>query len=227
VLRQNLIETLALSISGGLLGLLIASIALRVGISFLPETLPRISSISLDWKVVGFALLLAVITGLLCGLAPALAATRTDINETLKEGGRTGSSGGGHARLRAVLVVAELAVALVLLTGAGLLLRSFEKLRGVDLGFRTDHVLTASYSLPQQQYSTQASVDSFNRELLTKLRQLPSVQAVGLTTNLPATGNDSNSGFVAEGYNPPQGAELQLGWPAQILAITSRHWGLR
>ena len=217
VLRQNLIETLALSISGGLLGLLIASIALRVGISFLPETLPRISSISLDWKVVGFALVLAVVTGLLCGLAPALAATRTDINESLKEGGRTGTSGGGHARLRSVLVVAELAVALVLLTGAGLLLRSFEKLRSVDLGFRTDHVLTASYSLPQQQYSTQASVDSFNRELLTKLRQLPSVQAVGLTTNLPATGNDSNSGFVAEGYNPPQGAELQLGWPAQIL----------
>ncbi len=216
VLRQNLVETLALSVSGGLLGLSLAFVALRVGISFLPETLPRISSISLDWKVVGFAILLAIITGLLCGLAPALAATRTDVNETLKEGGRTGSSGGGHARLRSVLVIAELAVALVLLTGAGLLLRSFERLRGVDLGFRPDHVLTASYSLAKQQYSTQASVDAFNRELLAKLRQLPSVQAVGLTTNLPATGNDSNSGFVPEGYEPPKGAELQLGWPAQI-----------
>jgi predicted permease len=216
VLRQNLIETLALSISGGLLGLLIAAVATRVGISFLPETLPRISSISLDWKVVGFAFVLAIVTGLLCGLAPALAATKTDVNEALKEGGRTGTSGSGHARLRSVLVVAELAVALVLLTGAGLLLRSFEKLRGVDLGFRTDHVLTASYSLAKQQYSTQASVDAFNRELLSKLRQLPSVQAVGLTTNLPATGNDGNSGFVAEGYDPPKGAELQLGWPAQI-----------
>jgi predicted permease len=215
VLRQNLVETLALSISGGLLGLLIAAVALRAGISSLPETLPRIDSISLDWKVVGFALMLAIVTGLLCGLAPALAATRTDVNETLKEGGRTGTAG-GHARLRSTLVVAELAVALVLLTGAGLLLRSFEKLRGVDLGFRTDHVLTASYSLPDQQYSTQAAVDAFNRRLLEKLRQLPSVEAAGLTTTLPATGNDSNSGFVAEGYNPPKGAELQLGWPAQI-----------
>src|SRR6202008_332330 len=150
---------------------------------------PRINSISLDWVVVGFALLLAVLTGLICGLLPAMAATRTDVNDALKEGGRTGTSGSGHARLRSVLVVAELAVALVLLTGAGLLLRSFEKLRAVDLGFRTDHVLTASYSLPQHQYSTQAAVDAFNRALLTKLQQLPSVQAVGVTSNLPGAGN--------------------------------------
>ena len=140
VLRQNLVETLALSVSGGLLGLALASVALRVGVSFLPENLPRIGSISLDWKVVGFAFVLAIVTGFVCGIAPALAATRTDVNEALKEGGRTGTSGGGHARLRSVLVVVELAVALVLLTGAGLLLRSFEKLRAVDMGFRTDHM---------------------------------------------------------------------------------------
>jgi putative ABC transport system permease protein len=217
IVRQNLFETMALSVTGGLLGLGLAAIALQAGTSFLPETLPRINSISLDWMVVGFALLLAVLTGFVCGLIPALAATRTDVNEGLKEGGRTGTSGSGHARLRSVLVVAELAVALVLLTGAGLLLRSFEKLRGVDLGFRADHVLTASYSLPQQQYSTQAAVDAFNRSLLTKLVQLPSVQAAGITSALPASGNESNTGFVAEGYNPPQGAELQLAWPSEIL----------
>lgn len=217
IVRQNLIETLMLSVAGGLLGLLLAAIALRVGTSLLPENLPRINSISLDWKVVGFALVLAVLTGFVCGLVPAIAATRTDVNETLKEGGRTGTSGAGHARLRSVLVVAELAVALVLLACAGLLLRSFEKLRSVDLGFRADHVLTASYSLPQQQYSTQAAVDAFNRALLVKLAQLPSVQAAGITSNLPATGNDSNTGFVAEGYDPPKGAELQMAWPSQIL----------
>ena len=150
----------------GCSGLGLAAVALRAGVSFLPETLPRISSISLDWKVVGFALLLAVLTGLVCGLIPALAATRTGVNEALKEGGRTGTSGSGHARLRSALVVAELAVALVLLCGAGLLLRSFEKLRAVDLGFRTDHVLTASYSLPRQQYSTQAAVDAFDIQVL-------------------------------------------------------------
>src|SRR5579862_6123983 len=213
IMRQNLIETLALSVSGGLLGLGLAAIALRAGVSLLPETLPRINSISLDWVVMGFALLLAMLTGLICGLIPGLAATRTDVNETLKEGGRTGTSGSGHARLRSALVVAELAVALVLLACAGLLLRSFEKLRAVDLGFRTDHVLTASYSLPQQQYSTQAAVDAFNRALLAKLRQLPSVQAAGLTSTLPGAGNENNTGFVAEGFEPPRGAELQLAWP--------------
>jgi len=217
IVRQSLIETLALSMSGGLLGLGLAAIALRAGISLLPETLPRISSISLDWVVAGFALSLAILTGLVCGLIPGLAATRTDVNETLKEGGRTGTLGSGHARLRSVLVVAELAVALVLLACAGLLLRSFEKLRTVDLGFRADHVLTASYSLPHQQYSTQAAVDAFNRAVLSKLAQLPSVQAVGLTSTLPGAGNDNNTGFVAEGFNPPKGAELQSGWPSQIL----------
>ena len=217
VIRRSLIETLTLSIAGGILGLILAAIALRVGVSFLPETLPRIDSIALDWRVVGFASLLAVLTGLICGLIPATAAARTCVSEALKEGGRTGSTGSGHARLRSALVVAELAVALVLLAGAGLLLRSFDKLRAVDLGFRTDHMLTASYSLPQQQYSTQTSVDGFNDAVLAKLQQLPGVQAVGITSALPGQGINSNTGFVPEGYAPPKGAELMLGWPSQVL----------
>lgn len=216
VIRQNLVETLTLSITGGIVGLILATVALRVGVSFLPETLPRIESIALDWRVIGFALLLAVVTGFLCGLIPATAAARTSVNESLKEGGRTGSTGGAHARLRSILVVGELAVALVLLCGAGLLVRSFEKLRGVNLGFRTDHSLTASYSLPQQQYSTQTAVDAFNNALLTKLQQLPGVQAVGLAGSLPGVGSNNNTGFVPEGYVSPKGAQLTLGWPDQI-----------
>ena len=217
VVRQNLIETLALSIAGGLLGLLLAAIALRVGLSFLPETLPRISSISLDWPVVGFALLLAVLTGLICGLVPAFAASRTRVNDALKEGGRTGTGGAGHTRLRSALVVAELAVALVLLTGAGLLLRSFEKLRSVDFGFRTDHMLTATYSLPQQQYSTQTSADAFTNALILKLQQIPGVQSVGITSTLPGAGRNNNTGFVPEGYVAPKGNELISGWPSQVI----------
>ena len=93
------------SVSGGLLGLTMAALALRVGRSLLPESLPRISEISLNWNVVGFALLLAICTGLICGLAPAFAALRTNVNGTLKEGGRSGTAGGGHARLRSTLVV--------------------------------------------------------------------------------------------------------------------------
>jgi putative ABC transport system permease protein len=210
LLRQAILESLVLSVTGGLPGLALASIALRIGISRLPETLPRIDEIGLDWQVVLFAIILAVLTGLVCGLAPAFAALRTSVNDTLKEGGRTGSAGSGHARLRSALVVGEIAVALVLLVASGLLLRSFEKMRAVDLGFRPDHVLAAAYSLPQKQYPTQPAVDEFNDELIRRLQQLPGVKSAGLTSFLPASGNNSNTTFVAEGYVPPQGAGMNL-----------------
>ncbi len=217
LLRQTLLESLVLSVSGGLVGLALAALALRVGKSLLPESLPRISEIALNWNVVGFALLLAVITGLLCGLAPAFAALRTNVNGTLKEGGRSGSTGGGHARLRSTLVVAEIAIALVLLTASGLLLRSFEKMRSVDLGFTPQHVTTAAYSLPQKQYPTQPSVNAFNNELLRRLRELPGAQSAGLTSFLPASNSNNNQTFVAEGYLAPKGASMNLATVAQVI----------
>jgi putative ABC transport system permease protein len=217
ILRQSLVEALLLSISGGLLGLALAAIALRVGVSFLPETLPRVSSIGLDWQVVAFALGLAVFTGLFCGLIPALAAARTGLNEALKEGGRTGTAGGGHARLRSALVVAELAVALVMLTAAGLLLRSFEQMRSVGLGFHADHTLTAAYSLPRQQYSSQTAIDDFNLTMRTKLEQLPGAQAVGVTSMLPAADVEFLGTFTPEGYIAPKGAGLNLAWIPQVM----------
>jgi predicted permease len=226
VLRQSLVEALMLSVGGGLLGLALASAVLRAGVSLLPESLPRVSEIGLDWQVVGFALLLAVLTGLLCGLIPAIAAARTGVNDAIKEGGRTGTSSSGHARLRSALVIAELAVALVLLTASGLLLRSFEKLRSVDLGFRADHTLTAFYGLPHQQYSSQAAVDAFNTALLSNLRQLPGVQAVGVTTLLPIGGGNSSCVFVPEGYVPPKGAGLTLAWPPQVIGDYFRAAGI-
>jgi predicted permease len=132
------------------------------------------------------------------------------VNEALKEGGRTGTAGGGHARLRSALVVGEIAIALALLVASGLLLRSFEKMRAVDLGFRADHVLTASYSLPQKQYATQAGVDEFNHELIRRLRQLPGLKFAGLTSFLPASGGNSNTVFDAEGYIAPKSAGMNL-----------------
>jgi len=209
LLRQSVLESLVLSGSGGVLGLILAAIGLRVGVSRLPETMPRIDEISLDWHVVLFAIGLSLVTGIGCGLAPAFAALRTNANEALKEGGRTGSAG-GHAWLRGALVVGEIATAVVLLAAAGLLLRSFEKMRAVDLGYRPDHVLVAGYSLPQKQYATQAASDEFNHELLLRLQQLPGVKYVGLTSFLPATGSNSNSTFVAEGYTPPKGSNMNL-----------------
>jgi predicted permease len=217
ILRQSLLESLLLSVGGGLLGFALAWAALRVGVSLLPETLPRINSIGVDWAVAGFALSLAVLTGLLCGLIPAFAASRTGVNESLKEGGRTGTAGVGHGRLRSALVVAELAVALVLLTASGLLLRSFEKMRSVDLGFRADHVLVATYSLPRQEYSTQDAIDQFNLTLRNRLEQLPGVQAVGVTTILPASDLEYGATFTPEGYIPPQGAGLNISWMPQVM----------
>ena len=210
LLRQAILESLVLSFIGGTLGLILAAVALRVGVSRLPETLPRVSEIGLDWQEVAFAFGLAVLTGVICGLAPAFAAIRTSVNNTLKEGGRTGTAGSGHGRLRSALVIAEIAVALMLLTASGLLLRSFEKMREVDLGFQPDHTLVAEYGLPSQQYATQVAIDRFNRELLRRIEQLPGVKSVGLTSFLPASGNSNSSVFVAEGYVPPQGDGMNL-----------------
>jgi len=216
LLRQALLESLVLSVSGGLLGLLLAAIALRLGTNLLPETLPLIGSIGIDWQVAAFALALAIATGAICGVVPAFAAIRTSVNETLKEGGRTGTSGAGHARLRSGLVVAEIAVALVLLAACGLLLRSFEKMREADLGYRADHRLVASYSLPRRQYGTQPAVDQFNRELLGRVQGLPGVISAGLTSFLPANGNQGNSAFVAEGYSPAKPGAIDLATPIQV-----------
>src|SRR5437867_124222 len=185
LLRHAVVDSMVLSIAGGAIGLALAALALRVGVSLLPQTLPRVNEIGLDWPVMLFALGLALLTGFLCGLAPAFAAIRTSVNESLKEGGRTGTSGSGHARLRSALVVAEIAVALTLLTASGLLLRSFENMRDVQLGFRPDNTLAALYVLPHQRYRTQSAIDEFTKTLRNDLGQLPGVDAVGITSFLP------------------------------------------
>jgi predicted permease len=226
LLRQAIVESMVLSLAGGLVGLALAAASLRLGISLLPETLPRIHEIGLNWPVMAFALGLALLTGLVCGLAPAFAAIHTSVNGTLKETGRTGTTGSGHARLRSVLVAAEIAIALVLLTASGLLLRSFEKMRAVDVGFRPDHTLSALYGLPSYQYRTQASIDTFDEQVLRNLRQLPGVEAVGITSVLPSTGDWAGPAITIEGYVPPKGAGLNLamvsllrGDPIQALGI--------
>ncbi|HEY2416999.1 MAG TPA: FtsX-like permease family protein, partial [Steroidobacteraceae bacterium] len=217
LLRQAILESLVLSFSGGALGLILATVALRMGKSMLPESLPRISEIGLNWSVVGFALALGVITGLVCGLVPAFAALRTNVSSNLKDGGRSGSEGGGHARLRSTLVVGEIAIALVLLTASFLLLRSFDKMRSVDLGYRPDHVTTGAYGLPQKQYTKQSQIDEFNRELLQRLSALPGVTATGLTSQLPSTGVTNNQTFTVEGYTPPKGANLNLATASYVI----------
>ena len=227
LLRQAIVESLSLSLAGGALGLALAATVLRVGVSFLPETLPRIREIGLDWPVAGFALALALLTGLLCGLAPAFAAIRTSVNDTLKGGGRTGTSASGHTWLRSALVVAEIAVALVLLTASGLLLRSFEKMRAVDMGFQPSNTLAAAYFLPHQQYVTQSALDEFTQSLLRNLRQLPGVEAVGISSLLPATGSSYEIAFTIDGYVPPKSAGMNMASMSMLLGDPFQALGIR
>lgn len=132
------------------------------------------------------------------------------MNETLKEGGRTGTAGGGHARLRSALVVAEIAIAMVLLVSCGLLLRSFERMRAVDLGFRPQNTLSAYFSLPEQTYGKQKSINALEDEILRRVRQLPGVKFVGFSSFLPDTPMSGKTVFLAEGYAPPPGAGQPL-----------------
>lgn len=217
LLRQVLFESLLISFTGGALGLLFAAIVVRIGTSFLPETLPRLDNVGIDWNVALFALFLAVLTGLLCGAAPAFAALRTNVNDVLRQGGRTGTPGAGYARLRSVLVIGEIAIALALLCASGLLLRSFSRMRAVHLGFRPDHALVAWFSLPPAEYPTQPAVNLFHQQLLVRLQQLPGAIASGISDQLPASGTGGTSfAFVAEGYAPPAGAPLNLAWPSNV-----------
>lgn len=203
LVRQAFLESLVLSVSGGVFGLLLASTALPVGVKLLPETLPRVNEITLDWEVMAFAFGLALFTGILCGLAPAFAALRTGVGESLKVGGRTGAVGGRHVRLRSALVIAEIAIALVLVTCAGLLLRSFKRMREASLGFRPDHIIAAAYSLPEKHYSTVASINNFTVDLQQRLQHIRGIASVGFISYLPQYGSEDTIIYQAEGHTLP------------------------
>ena len=225
LLRQTIVESLVLSVTGGLIGIGLAAFAIYGGRNLLPGDLPRTNEITLNWTLAGFALLLATLTGVICGLAPGFAALRTNVNAQIKEGGRSGSGSATHARLRSGLVVLEIAVALMLLAAAGLLLRSFQKMSQANLGFEPDNVTTAAYSLPQNQYSTQAQIDTFNRDLLDRMRQLPDARAVGLASTIPMTG-DENWAILAERYVPRGPDQKQLAAPFEVVGDYFRAMGV-
>jgi putative ABC transport system permease protein len=199
VILESVCEGLLLSLAGGLLGLAFAATAIRFALHLLPESMPRVDSISMDVSVVAFALLLALATGALCSLAPAFAALRTNLIESLKEGVPTASGASSHSWLRSTLVVAEVAIALMLLTVSGAFLRSFQKMRAVDPGFLSDHVLVAGYHLPRRQYPSNDSVETFNRAVMDRLQRKPGIVAAGITNSLPGSGSWAGAAFTIEG----------------------------
>jgi predicted permease len=187
LIRQLLTESAMLSLGGAIAGLLSASFGVRALLALAPTgKIPRVAEIHLDARVIGFALGLGAVTGILFGLLPAVQATRRELRNFLSQAGRavTGRSEG----LRSVLVISEIALTLVLLTGAGLLLKSFLRMRAVDPGFRAENVLTMTVDLPESLYNTSASIQAFHARTLEKLSSLPGVMAAGAVNWLPLNG---------------------------------------
>ena len=214
IIRESVVQGLVLSMAGGLLGLAFAAIGIRTTLHLLPDSMPRIDSVSLNPLVAGFALLVAVATGALCSLVPAFAALRTNLIESLKESAQLGSGGASHTWLRSALVVAEVAIALVLLTVSGVFLRSLQKMYAVDPGFRADHALVAGYQLPLRQYPTDASVQIFDRAVVDHLSSKPGVIAVAISNAIAASDVSPQSAYTIEGVSAEQ-------WKLKFAAFTS------
>ncbi len=204
IVRQLLTESALLSLLGGLFGFAIASEGISAMTRF-GANIPRLDEISLDLRVLGFTFAVSVFTGLMFGLAPALQASRSDLNEALKDGMK-GATGGGKYRLRSALVVTEVALALMLLIGAGLLLRSFHRLEHVNPGFNPNNVLTFDLALPRAKYSDQRQPADFFEQTLNRLKAVPGVEDVAATRALPLSGQGGQILFYAEG-RPARGPE--------------------
>jgi predicted permease len=206
LLRQLLLESLTLSVGGGLLGLALTSLLLKVLPGILPANLPRIHTIALNGDVLAFAIGLSLATGLLFGVLPAWRASKQDPAQALGESGRSGLAGQRHYRLLSTLVVSQTALGLVLLVGAGLLIQSFTRTLRVDPGFDPRQMLTFRISIPAQRYSEEQQ-GRFFQQLLPRLRALPGVQMATAAFPLPLTGGDINIGFSIAGQPTPVGQE--------------------
>jgi len=206
IFRQMLTESLLLAFAGGGLGLLVALWGVDLLGSLVPDGMARFDQIGLDPTALLFTLLVAVATGVTFGIIPALKASKPQLNESLKEGGAAGAGQGG-LRLRALLVVAEVALAVTLLIGGGLLVRSFVSLINVDPGFDADNLLTQQLFLPRASYGEPAQIISFVDELVERAESLPGVTGAGVISTLPLSGNNSDAGFLIEGTPRPQEGE--------------------
>jgi predicted permease len=218
LIRQMLTESLLISLIGGGLGALLAIEGVRALVSLLPAGFPRAAEIHVNAPVFAFTLLISAATGILFGLAPALQASRTDPRQGLHEGGRSATGSRGQQRLRSLLVISEVSLACVLLIGAGLMLRSFLNLMHIDPGFRQDHVLTASLSLPQTRYKSATEITGFYNRLVNGMGAVPGVLSTGIGSDLPWTGYDENAGgFTIEGKQPPPHSEFhaRYHWASQ------------
>jgi putative ABC transport system permease protein len=210
LVRQLLVESLLLALLGGVAGLALASLSipvLRSGLlGIVTEKVPGLETIGVDWLTLAFTFCVSLLTGVLFGALPALQISRADLNQTLREGGK-GSAGPGRRNLSSALVMAEVALAVIALVGAGLLVRSFQKLLHVDPGFRADHLLSLKIELSQSRYQKYEQIKDFYQRLTSRVQTLPGVEQAALIDRLPFAPSFQISRFVAEGPRPEPGKE--------------------
>lgn len=208
IIKQLLTESVVLAMIGGLLGLGLAFAAVKALRVFGSANIPRLPEIGVDGRVLAFTFFVSLLTGIVFGLVPALKASRVDLNETLKDGGRS-SGGGSNHRTRNLLVVAEVALSLMLLIGAGLLIRSYQRIQNASPGFNPRGVLSLRLALPAVRYTTPESVFNFYKQLGEGVKQLPGVQSVGMNLVLPLSNYNAAWGpITVEGYVPKASSEL-------------------
>ena len=209
IVRQLLTESVSLAVAGGLAGLLFAWSCFSFLKQIIPDNMALNAGVRIDARIFGFTLLLSFLTGIVFGLAPALQAAKIDLNEALKQGGGRTGTGAGHRRLRSALVVIEIALALVLLVGAGLLIRAFLRLRALDVGVDPENVLTLRTMLPRNKYGELPKRDAFYLQVLERVRALPGVVSAGYTTAMPLTWKGGTNGFSIEGRGQGPGQDAQ------------------
>ena len=202
LVRQLLSESLVLSVAGGAAGILVAYLGLGLLLGMKPEGVPRLENVSVNWIALAFTLGISVLAGLLFGLAPALRLSRNGSAGELHTLGRVASRGFRSDPVRRVVVVAEIAIALVLVTGAGLLIRSFSKLRGVDPGFKSDRVVTLSLQLPVTRYQEISKQEAFFTELRRRVLAVPGVEAAGIVSEVPLGGSTIYHNMIVESEPP-------------------------
>jgi putative ABC transport system permease protein len=212
VVRQLLTEAMVLSLLGGAAGLLIAYWGVPALVSALPQNqlnaMPFLKTLGLDAGILGFSFALSLLTGLVFGLAPALQSSRLDLNEVLKEGGRNMSAGAGH-RLRSAMVVTEIALAVVLLVGAGLMMKSLLRLLQTNVGFKTDNLLTMTVALPPSKYTENNQLINFSEQIQERVKSLPGVSSVGTVDILPLNGGNTTRFYIDGDPVPPPGKEIE------------------
>jgi putative ABC transport system permease protein len=209
LMRQLLTESMLLSLLGGALGLALALWNFNAIVAALPAHMPRAAEIHVDRQVLVFTFAVAVMTGVIFGLVPALQASSLNLNEALKESGGKGTGGFVRHRVRSLLIVTEIALALVLLVGAGLLIKSFHRLQQVNAGFNPENVLSVPVVMPQSRYPDGNARVAFINRIMEKMKALPGVQAVAGVTILPLSGEYSSASFIVEGQTvSPEGRNI-------------------